>query len=84
MNGCIRYEPLHMYCKTLVYTDEFGEVRGLVEEMPDGGLLLWEREFDCSEVRKSALLQAAEKRMKRLGRKCHISFGELRIQPSSG
>jgi transposase len=75
-------EPLHMHCKTLTYADELGEVKGVVEDTPDGGMMLWERDFDCSEVRKVALLKAVEQRMTSLGRKCHVIWGEPRVPPA--
>ena len=79
MEATIRLEYLHHQCQNLIYEDETGTVEGVVEYAVDGGLLLWEKEFRCSEERRALLIATAEEYMAARGRLCTVLWGESRI-----
>jgi hypothetical protein len=79
MEPTIRFEPLHMQCQTLIYTDELGTVEGVVEYAVDGGLLLWEGDFSCSTERRARLIAKAEQYMELRGSRCTIVWGKSRV-----
>lgn len=53
----VEIAPLHMYCKTATICDDEGSVSAVIESAPDGQLLIWELDFECSEVRRKRLLE---------------------------
>ena len=79
MKPAIRLEYLHHQCENLIYVDEVGTVEGVVEYAVDGGLLLWENDFHCSDERRALLIATAEEYMAVRGKRCKVIWGKSRV-----
>ncbi|VVE55736.1 hypothetical protein [Pandoraea anhela] len=79
MKPAIRLEYLHHQCLNLIYKDESGIVEGVVEYGVDGGLLLWENDFQCSTERRARLIAETEEYMAARGGRCTVLWGKSRI-----
>jgi hypothetical protein len=71
----VEIEPLHMYCKTATITDSEGSVSAVVEDAPDGRLVIWELDFECSDVRRRTLLDILFKYLDEQGRQYTVLWG---------